>query len=132
MIRVWYDQDFVTNHTYGKWINVNNRYLGLKFKIKGKFHYGWARLSVHNFINDISATLTGYAYETIPNKPIITGKTKGEDDSSVEQPNPADPSPDASLTDPIPAPQPASLGALAMGARVLSIWRRKELTLETH
>jgi hypothetical protein len=25
------------------------------------------------------ATLTGYAYETIPNKPIITGKTKGPD-----------------------------------------------------
>jgi len=25
----------------------------------------------------IRATLTGYAYETIPNKPIIAGKTKG-------------------------------------------------------
>lgn len=41
MIFVWEDQDFQTLHTYGKWVNVNNRYLGLKFKIKGKAHYGW-------------------------------------------------------------------------------------------
>jgi hypothetical protein len=27
----------------------------------------------------VSGTLTGYAYETIPNKPIIAGKMKGED-----------------------------------------------------
>ena len=27
--------------------------------------------------------MTGYAYEIIPNKPIITGKTHGEDDSSL-------------------------------------------------
>jgi hypothetical protein len=27
----------------------------------------------------VSGTLTGYAYETIPNKPIIAGKTKGQD-----------------------------------------------------
>jgi hypothetical protein len=27
----------------------------------------------------VSATLTGYAYETIPNKPIITGQTKSQD-----------------------------------------------------
>jgi hypothetical protein len=83
MIRVWYDQDFVTNYTYGKWINVNHRYLGLKFKIKGKVHYGWARLSVHNYINDITDTLTGYAYETIPNQPIIAGKTHGKHEATL-------------------------------------------------
>ena len=69
---------------YGYWVNARNRYLGLKLEIKGKNyykpHYGWARLDVklmpyHGF----TATLTGYAYETIPNKPIITGKTKGQD-----------------------------------------------------
>jgi len=30
----------------GQWLNVTDRYLGLKFKIDGKTHYGWARLSV--------------------------------------------------------------------------------------
>jgi hypothetical protein len=39
--------------------------------------------------------LTGYAYETIPNKPIIAGKTKGPDVFTV---------------------QPGSLGHLARGA----------------
>src|SRR5277367_3742737 len=65
---------------FGNWNNVKNRYLGLKFIIKGKTHFGWARLNVScNSTNDkIKALLTGYAYETIPNKPIIAGKTKGQ------------------------------------------------------
>jgi hypothetical protein len=69
----------------GPWKNVRNRYLGLKFRIKGRTHYGWARLNVaiskHQF--EVTAILTGYAYETIPNKPIITGKTHGKDDATL-------------------------------------------------
>jgi hypothetical protein len=61
--------------TIGQWLNVTNRYLGLKFRIKGKVHYGWARLNVQVLGNGvIKAVLTGYAYETIPNRPIIAGK----------------------------------------------------------
>jgi hypothetical protein len=67
----------------GKGQGVRNRYLGLKFVIHGKIHYGWARVSVtlghQRQYDDVSGTLTGYAYETIPNKPIITGKTTGQD-----------------------------------------------------
>ncbi len=67
----------------GKGQGVRNRYLGLKFVIHGKVHYGWARLSVtlghHRQFDDVSGTLTGYAYETVPNKAIITGTTKGQD-----------------------------------------------------
>ena len=67
----------------GKGNSVRNRYLGLKFVIDGKVHYGWARLNVtlghHRQYGDVSGTLTGYAYETIPNKAITTGKTKGQD-----------------------------------------------------
>ena len=66
---------------------VDHRYLGLKFGIKGKTHYGWARLNVWIYLCRASATLTGYAYETVANKPIVAGKTKGPDDSA-EQPNP--------------------------------------------
>jgi len=66
----------------GQWLYTKNRYLGLKFVIKGEIHYGWARATVSRTSkrsgdNSITATLTGYAYETVPNKPIITGKTKG-------------------------------------------------------
>ena len=64
--------------------------------------------------NRFSATLTGYAYETIPGKAIIAGATKGPDDAE----------PTASLKAPTPAP--ATLGMLALGAPGLSIWRREE------
>ncbi len=67
----------------GKGKGVTNRYLGLKFVIHGKIHYGWARVSVtlghQRQYDDVTGILTGYAYETIPNKAIITGKTKGQD-----------------------------------------------------
>jgi hypothetical protein len=102
----------------GPWGGVKNGYLGLTFRIHGQVHYGWARLST--FVKGglpIVATLHGYAYETVPNKPIIAGKTKEPDDISVEDP-------DAALT--MPTPEPARLGALAMGAPGLSIWRREE------
>jgi hypothetical protein len=57
----------------GPWKNVKSRYLGLKFFINSKTHYGWARLSVtvhRDGIYGISAILTGYAYETVSNKPL--------------------------------------------------------------
>jgi hypothetical protein len=104
----------------GKWNNVKNRYLGLKFSINGTTHFGWARLNVscvtHYGSHKVSGLLTGYAYETIPNKPIVTGQTKEE--SVLESSSPA------ALTS--PAPKPATLGLLAVGASGLYIWRRED------
>jgi hypothetical protein len=63
-----------TSH-FGNWQNVKHRYLGLYFFIGNQDrHFGWARLNVH-FGDDfaIYVTLTGYAYETIPDKPIVAG-----------------------------------------------------------
>jgi hypothetical protein len=59
------------NHYGGYWLNVTDRYLGLKFILHGKTHYGWARLTVGT---GLAATLTGYAYETIPGKSIKAGQ----------------------------------------------------------
>jgi hypothetical protein len=103
----------------GHWANsgkgVKDRYLGLKFLINGKVHYGWARLSVTiTSSHQPQGKLTGYAYETIPNKAIIAGATKGPDDSE----------PTASFT--MPTPEPARLGLLALGSPGLSVWRRGE------
>jgi hypothetical protein len=65
---------------HGQWKNLDNHYLGLKFHDrKGETHFGWARLNVSCNTYKIDATLTGYAYETIPNKAIIAGRTKGPD-----------------------------------------------------
>jgi hypothetical protein len=56
----------------GNWRNVTDRYMGIKFSINGQTHYGWARLTV-KIEHGISATLTGYAYETVADKPILIG-----------------------------------------------------------
>ena len=93
---------------FGPW-DDKKRYLGFKFDIEGKLHYGWARLGVWCNKNydkgKIFGHLTGYAYETIPNKPIITGKTKGPDVITIH---------------------PGSLGHLARGAPAIPAWRRKD------
>jgi hypothetical protein len=74
--------------------------------IEGKSHYGWARMSVEIKGTNLTATLTGYAYETIPNKPIIAGKTHGKDE--------------------------ATLGHLATGASAIPAWRAKPAAPTTH
>jgi hypothetical protein len=57
--------------------------------------------------NNDSSTAIGYAYETIPNKPIVTGQTKGPD-----------------------VVEPATLGHLARGAaRKLAACGAVSLTL---
>jgi hypothetical protein len=110
----------------GPWNNVKKHYLGFKFSIKGKVHFGWARLNVSCTTtyssHQVSGLLTGYAYETIPNRAIVTGKTKGPDAAAKAQ-YPAVPT----LTTPS---QKATLAALALGAPGLSIWRGKESLAE--
>jgi hypothetical protein len=105
-----------THGCHGSWNDVKHRYLGVEFVVKGEIHYGWARLktSCNPGNRKITALLTGYAYETIANKPIIAGATKGPDDAE----------PATSLN--TPTPEPATLGMLALGERGLSIWRREE------
>lgn len=99
------------SHRWGS--GLSNRYLGLKFKINGEVHYGWARLDAWAG----GALLTGYAYETIPNQGLNAGQEQ-ETEKSVEQPDPA------ALTH--PAQKPATLGALAGGSRGLAMWRRRQ------
>jgi hypothetical protein len=128
MAKCSHRSNIFTTHTVniaqGPWLNLSHGYLGLKFKVNGKIHYGWARLT-----GTVCAggTLTGYAYETIPDKPIIAGKTKGTDDDSVEESNRALTAPAFSA----PIRRLTTLGLLALGAPGLSIWRREGSTNET-
>ncbi len=116
---------FGRGSSYTKWFDqwgnggkgLKNRYPSLKFFINGKVHFGWARVTVTMGGKSFTAILTGYAYETIPNKSIIAGKTKGPDDEAgAEQISQAS----------TPTPQAPTLGLLALGSPGLSIWRRKE------
>lgn len=100
--------------SFGPWANVTNRYLGFKFLINGQTHYGWARVSVTNEIRNV--VLTGYAYETTPNKNIVEGHTFGPEKSDAIAPS--------DLL--APALEYSTLGMLARGADGLAIWRRNE------
>jgi hypothetical protein len=117
---------------YGQWANVTDRYLGVRFlDANGATHYGWARMSVKEIsFAKFVALLTGYAYETVPNEPIIAGQTKRITDGSTSEPDsvtPDDPGPGASLINPSSEmPQITSLGMLAVGAESIPLWRRKE------
>jgi hypothetical protein len=110
--------------TVGYWNYAQPRYLGVKFQINGKTHFGWTRFKNSS---PYGATLTGYAYETTPGKSIKAGQIR----EAADDPTNDDFGPDASLTTPIPdTPQPASLGMLALGAQGVPLRRRKESALE--
>jgi hypothetical protein len=106
-------------YSFAAWGNlplIPYRYLGVKFQINGKTHYGWARMIVKVSGVKITATLTGYAYETVPNKTIVAGKKIDSADSTEL------------LTEPAQAdaiPLPGSLGRLARGATGPGAWRKR-------
>jgi hypothetical protein len=96
----------------GPFANVSNRFLGLKFKIDGQVHYGWAAVSVKAGVighkPEISVTLLGYAYETVEDTTLLAGQTAAKFGTSE------------------PVPQPGTLGMLAAGAPALNLWRRED------
>jgi hypothetical protein len=110
---------------YGNWIGSHppSPFLAVKFgDASGNLHFGWVRIEVKQSEGThFNATITGYAYETEPNKPITTGVIRGPvGDASLIDPamlNPNDKSNDG---------QPASLGILALGAPGLVAWRKQD------
>lgn len=97
----------------GPWGNGTNKFLGLKFAINGETHYGWVRINVSHSLCTLTATITGYAYETVPDKRIVTGQRVG----SAQVATGAAESPASTGV--------ATLGLLATGAAGLVAWRRE-------
>ena len=85
-----------TSFSDGPWVKQTNKFLGLKFLIGDRFHYGWARLTTTTG----GTVLTGYAYESDPGHQILAGQISGND----EQPD---------------FVAPMTLGELARGIRVV-------------
>jgi hypothetical protein len=105
-----FGESYYTN-LFGK--KRNRHYLPLRFQIEGETHYGWARLTIE-FVGspprdgNWETTLTGYAYETIPNKSIISGQNSGTDDDRQSSEVSAGAKANGKK-------QSASLGTLALG-----------------
>jgi hypothetical protein len=95
--------------------NHPNRFIGVRFLIRGKTHYGWIRLTVTTSETaPMSEEITEYGYETIANKSCAAGL----------------PGTSAATSDRLNTEQTgknsASLGMLALGADALPLWRRDD------
>jgi hypothetical protein len=102
----------------GHFANTNQRYLGLKFTISGQVHFGWvgfSRVTVteNGSLPVVDATVRGFAYETLPNKPIAAGQR-------------------SEFTDLVPCVQVSegqpTLECLASGWSGMSVWRNEEVS----
>lgn len=105
----------------GPWNQSTNHYLGVKFTIQGEVHYGWVRVSVAESDGGIYAAVSGYAYETVPNKSIVTGQRSG----APKQKNLGK---QGSAAINVPTPTQGSLGLLALGALRLQSRREEDAT----
>lgn len=106
------------DYYFGSWMPfATNRYLGVRFTLKGKPHFGWVRLNTiwRESEGGIKALITGYAYQTQPGTAIAAGD-RGDGTS-------ADPAADSIPESAPTKSRPAPLGALALGADGLPIWR---------
>jgi hypothetical protein len=103
-------------HTFaaGPFKNITNKYLGVRFLINGKIHEGWVRMTLTCTGADIKGTISGYAYDTVPNElGLAAGQVGGRvgaasAESKVELEN---------------APV-GSLGMLAAGVEAIPYWRK--------
>jgi len=81
---------------WGIWDNLSDYYLGLRLLQSGQTYYGWVRLRVDVTSSYASIIVRDYAYNSIPNQPILAGQTNttGINDNSFTSsiniyPNPA-------------------------------------------
>jgi hypothetical protein len=59
----------------GLWNNLSDYYLGLRLLQSGQTYYGWVRLRVDVSGGPDSLIIQDYAYNSIPNQPILAGQT---------------------------------------------------------
>ncbi|HEY6290485.1 MAG TPA: PEP-CTERM sorting domain-containing protein [Terriglobia bacterium] len=93
---------------FGPFANTTDRFLGLRFEISGQTHYGWAEFSFvragfSGSIPYVTAHMVAYAYDTVPNQGLLAGQ------------------------DPSAAPEPGTLGLMALGFMGLRFWRKKKV-----
>ena len=80
-----------------------NGFIGVQFQINGQTHFGWVGFDASTgptFGADVH--VWGYAYDTVPNQPILTGQGA-------------------------PEPGSGSLVALALGSLGIGLWRRRKV-----
>jgi hypothetical protein len=59
--------------TFGNWLGVTDKYVGIRFNINNQPHYGWIRLTVGATANQI--IVKDFAYRTTPGIGLTAGQT---------------------------------------------------------
>ena len=95
---------------YGRWTRTANQFLGVKFVLNGRTHFGWIGFRSVYGVQEMSAKLAGWAYETVPGKPIVTDER-------------------GSGTAPAASVHPTSLEVLAGGHTAIVERRKRTVTL---
>jgi len=76
-LTTWYDTmnpgTMASGTNMGYWIGATDKYLALKLIVGNNSYYGWARLDVT--ASSTSFTIKDYAYQSTPNKCILSGQT---------------------------------------------------------
>jgi len=76
-LTTWYDTmnpgTMASGTNMGYWIGATDKYLALKLIVGNDSYYGWARLDVT--ASSTSFTIKDYAYQSTPNKCILSGQT---------------------------------------------------------
>lgn len=104
----WKTQSFGSN-------SIEGRSIGFKFKIGSETHYGWARVNVSTTQGaHIKATLTGYAYESVADKPLRAGMPGTVGAAKLDKPF-EEPEFERTQT------SPGTLGNLARGATLTHV-----------
>src|SRR5579871_3990584 len=113
----------------GPWAG-NDAYLGLQYEINGQLAYGWAEIGVQGLPGfgdshgvftppSIRVGLLNVASDSCPGYATFAGSANnGVDPTTCEAPI-------QHLGPPAAAPEPGTLGLLAIGAAGLALWRKK-------
>lgn len=59
----------------GSWTSATDHYLGVRMVVGSNVYYGWIRLNVSVSSSSLFYTIKDYAYNSIPNQPILAGET---------------------------------------------------------
>jgi hypothetical protein len=75
----WTDRPNSKEICVGPFKDAQSMYLGVRFSDGGETHFGWVRLNAHcggggRSRTYVTGVVTGYAYNTVPNEPILAGQ----------------------------------------------------------
>lgn len=71
--------------TDANFLDLGDRYVGVRFKIGNNTHYGWILVNFSSTNNTRKITIKSYAYNSTPNGSILAGQTSALNNHDIEK-----------------------------------------------